>query len=76
MKFNKEVFKSEVKKILDEKGKSHLLEFAEDIAEVAWEVIKAGAKATEDFMLDDMIVTTLEPMIEKMIDAIDKKENE
>jgi hypothetical protein len=76
MKFNKENFKKEVKELLEKKGKSHLLEFVEDIAEVCFDVVKVAAKNTEDFALDDMIVATLEPMVDKMIDGIYKGDNE
>ncbi len=67
------MFKKEVEKVLEEKGKTHLLEFAEDIAEVGFEVLKAFVKATDN-KYDDMILATMTNFLNDLIDGIDKKE--
>lgn len=74
MNFNKEKFQERVKVLLKEQGKEHLMEFAEEIAEIGWEVIKVAAECTEGFMLDDMITSSMDSTVKKLLDKIDGKE--
>lgn len=74
MNFNKEKFQEKVKVLLKDQGKEHLMEFAEEIAGIGWEVIKVGAECTEGFVWDDMIVSTADSAVKKLVDMIDGKE--
>lgn len=73
MEFNKEAFKKEIEEKLKSEGKEHLMEFAEDIAMMGWEVAKIAVKHT-DTALDDAFVGMVDEAVKKMIDKIDGKE--
>ena len=75
MNFNKVKFQEKVKVLLKEQGKEHLMEFAEEIAGIGWDIIKVGAACTEGFIWDDMIVNTMDSTVKKLIDKIDGKED-
>jgi len=70
---NKEELLEEVKTMLKLKGKEHLLDFAEELCELAWDVVKVVVKKTETPM-DDMVVAALDSMIDGLIDKVDGKE--
>ena len=71
MKFNKEQFKADAKELLKSQGKEHLSEFVEDVAFTGWDIIKLVAKHTEGFMIDDMVVASMDGTVKDLIDKID-----
>lgn len=73
MKFNQEAFKKEVGEKLKSQGKEHLMDFAEDVAEMGWEIIKIAAKHN-DITLDDVFIGMVDGAVKKIIDGIDGKE--
>lgn len=76
MNFNKEAFLVEAKELVKGEGKEHLSEFVEDVAFVGWDVIKLIAKHTEGFVIDDMVVASMDSQVKKMIDKINPADNE
>ena len=70
---DKEVLKEEIKAMLESKGKSELKEFAEDIAKVAYEVIKIVVKHSEN-KIDDVALSALDGVIVDFLDKIDGQE--
>lgn len=68
----KKLIIDKVKEVLEEKGKAHLLEFAEDIAELAWEVVKVIVEMTEN-KIDDVVAASLDGVIVKFLEGIDGK---
>lgn len=69
---DKKVIIEKVKVMLEEKGKSHLMEFAEDLAEMAWEVVKLVVEESET-KLDDVVVAALDGVIVSYLEKIDGK---
>jgi len=72
MEFNKEAFKAEVKEKLKIEGKEHLMEFAEDVAEMGWEIVKIAAKHN-DITMDEAFIAMVDGAMKNLIDGIDGK---
>ncbi len=76
MSFNKEAFIEDAKVLVKGEGKEHLSEFIEDVAFVGWDVIKLVAKHTEGFVIDDMVVASMDSTMKGLIDKINPADNE
>ena len=74
MAFNKEAFLLEAKELVKKEGKADLKEFAEENVKTAWAIIKLYTKHSET-PIDDMIVATLDGMVVKIIEDINKEDN-
>lgn len=70
----KEQVLEQIKKMLEEKGKAELKEFAEDMAELGYEAVKIVVAASET-KVDDIVLASLDGVIREYIDKIDGKEN-
>lgn len=62
-----------IKKMLEERGKAELKEFAEDMAEIGYECIKIVVEESET-KVDDIVLASLDGVIKEYIDKIDGKE--
>ncbi len=67
---NKKELIEEVKVLFKAKGKEHLMDFAEEMAELAWAIVKIIVAKTEN-KIDDIVVASLDSMVEAFIDKID-----
>jgi hypothetical protein len=68
----KERILERVKALLEEKGKEHLLEFAEEMAELAYDIVKIVVEETET-KLDDAVLAAMDGVIKSYLEKIDGK---
>ena len=68
----KERILEKVKVLLKEKGKEHLLEFAEEMAELAYDIVKIVVEETET-KLDDAVLAAMDGVIKSYLEKIDGK---
>lgn len=72
---NKEEFEKELKELLKSRGKEELSEALEDFVELAYEALKLLVKHSDN-KIDDVILATLDELIDSVIDKIDGKQEE
>lgn len=69
---DKKVIIEKVKAMLEEKGKAHLMEFAEDLAEMSWAIVGVIVEES-DTKLDDVVYASLNGVVTKFLEGIDGK---
>lgn len=71
---NKEQVMGKIKAMLKEEGKEHLMEFAEDLAELGWKAAKIVVEESET-KIDDLVVASIDGVVVDLLDKIDGKED-
>lgn len=71
---DKKAFEEELKAMLKAKGRESLLDTAEEFAEILLEALRIFVKHSEN-KIDDVVFATLESLLVKTIDGINKKED-
>lgn len=70
---DKELLLKRIKEMLKEEGKEHLLDFAEELAELAWKMIGVIVELS-DTKIDDVVYAQMDAFVKGYLDKIDGKQ--